>query len=332
MKSALCESLGIKIPIIQAPMGGADGPELAGAVSNAGGLGMLALWPYDVDIVRETIRATKALTDLPFGVNLNMQFPQDKRLDVCLEEKVQVISFFWGDPSNLIDRTHEGHAVVLHTCASAKEARKVVDDGVDIVVAQGWEAGGHVRGTVSTLPLIPAVVNAVSPTPVVAAGGIADGRGLAAAMALGADGVWIGTRFLASYEAAVHPRYQKLLLGATEDDTCHTQLFDIGWPNASHRVLRNKTVDIWEAAGRPPSGARPGENEVIAKSRSRGDIVRYRSFTPANNVEGDIDALSLWSGQSVGIVADVKSVSAIMSDIVREAGEILKNASNRFDD
>jgi NAD(P)H-dependent flavin oxidoreductase YrpB (nitropropane dioxygenase family) len=91
-------------------------------------------------------------------------------------------------------------------------------------------------------------------------------------------------------------------------------------------------VDIWEAAGRPPSGARPGENEVVAKSRSRGDIVRYRSFTPTNNVEGDIDALSLWSGQSVGIVADVKSVSAIMSDIVREAGEILKNASNRFDD
>jgi len=187
---------------------------------------------------------------------------------------------------------------------------------VDVVVAQGWEAGGHVRGTVATLPLIPAVVDAVGTTPVVAAGGIADGRGLAAVLALGAAGAWIGTRFLASQEATIHPRYRELLLSATEDDTVFLEeLFDVGWRKAPHRVLRNKTVETWEAAGRPPFGARPGEGEVIARSRSVGEIVRYQTYTPGADFEGDIDALSLWAGQSVGLVSEIKPAG----DIVRGA-------------
>jgi nitronate monooxygenase len=208
---------------------------------------------------------------------------------------------------------------------SAADARRAVDCGVDIVVAQGWEAGGHVRGMVATMPLIPTVVDAVSPTPVVAAGGIADGRGLAAALALGAAGAWIGTRFLASEEAVIHPRYRELLLKATENDTVFTEeLFDIRWPKAPHRVLRNKTVEAWAAAGRPPSGKRPGEGEVIASSRASGPIVRYQSYTPGADAEGDIDALSLWAGQSVGLVSKLQPTGDIVREIADEALSILR--------
>ena len=272
--NAFCERLGINIPIVQAPMGGAIGPALAAAVSNAGGLGTLALCGADMDALRRQVRETRALTSKPFAVNLNLEFPQEERLDACLQECVPIISFFWREPSALVARAKAGGATVLHTVSTAKEARQAVDCGVDVVVAQGWEAGGHVRGTVASMPLIPAVVDAVGPIPVIAAGGIADGRGLAAVMALGASGAWIGTRFLASEEVAIHPHYRERLLQATEDDTVYLdELFDIGWPKAPHRVLRNGTVADWEAAGRPATGKRPGEGEVVATSKSRGPIV-----------------------------------------------------------
>ena len=178
LKTALCDRLGIELPIIQAPMGGAVGPSLAAAVSNAGGLGMLVLWRADLDTVRQQIRQTRALTSRPFGVNLNLDFPQEDRLAVCLEERVPVVSFFWRDPSSLVPRAKAGGAVVLHIVGSAADARHAVSSGVDVIVAQGWEAGGHVRGTVATMALVPAVVDCVSPVPVVAAGGIADGEAL----------------------------------------------------------------------------------------------------------------------------------------------------------
>jgi NAD(P)H-dependent flavin oxidoreductase YrpB (nitropropane dioxygenase family) len=325
MKTALCERLGIELPIIQAPMGGAVGPTLAAAVSNAGGLGMLPLWRADIETMRQQIRETRALTSRPFAVNLTLEIPQEERLAVCLDEGVPIISFFWRDPASLVQRAKAGGAIVLHTVGSADDATRAVDSGVDIIVAQGWEAGGHVRGMVATMPLVPAVVDAVRPTPVVAAGGIADGRGLAAVLALGAAGAWIGTRFLASNEAAIHPRYQELLLRASENDTVYLDnLFDVRWPNAPHRTLRNKTVDVWEAAGRPASGQRPGEGEVIATSRSRGPIVRYQSYTPVADVEGDIDALSLWAGQSVGLVSKLQPAGEIVREIAEEARLILR--------
>ncbi len=325
MKTALCTRLGIEFPIIQAPMAGAVGPTLAAAVSNAGGLGMLALWRANGEAMRRQIKEVRALTSRPFGVNLNLDFPQQERLAICLEEGVPVISFFWQDPSALVPRAKSGNAIVMHTVGSAADAKRAVDCGVDIVVAQGWEAGGHVRGTVATMPLIPAVVDAVSPTPVVAAGGIADGRGLAAALALGAAGAWIGTRFLASREAAIHPRYRERLLGANESDTVYLEnLFDVGWPNAPHRTLRNQTVDVWEAAERPSSGERPGQGEVIATSRSIGPIVRYQSYTPGADAEGDIDAMSLWAGQSVGLVSRLQPARDIVHEIVDEAQLILR--------
>src|SRR5215211_2069967 len=294
MKTILCEHLGIDVPIIQAPMGGAVGPTLAAAVSNAGGLGMLVLWRAELESMRRQIRETRSLTQRPFGVNLNLDFPQEDRVAVCVEERVPVISFFWRDPAALVTRAKAGGAIIMHTVGSAEDARRAVDCGVDIVVAQGWEAGGHVRGDIATLPLVPTVVDAVSPTPVVAAGGIADGRGLAAVLALGASGAWIGTRFLASEEAAIHPHYRERVLRAHVEDTVHCEeLFDVGWPKAPHRVLRNKTVVAWESAGRPPSGQRPGEGEVVATSRTSGEIRRYQSYTPGIDAEGDIEALSL---------------------------------------
>ena len=324
MRTALCKVLGIELPIIQAAMGGAAGPALAGAVSNAGGLGMLAPWRADLNTVRQQIRATRALTSKPFGVNLNLEFPQEERLAVCLDEGVRIISFFWRDPTPLMPLAKASNAIVLHTVGSAADARRAVDCGVDIVVAQGWEAGGHVRGTVATMPLIPAVADEVRPVPVVAAGGIADGRGLAAALALGAAGAWIGTRLLASHEAVIHPRYRELLLKASETDTVFVEeLFDVTWPSAPHRVLRNKTVETWEAAGRPPSGNRPGEGEVIAISKSVGPIVRYRSFTPGPDTEGDIEAMSLWAGQSVGLVVKMQPAGDIVRQIVDEAKTVL---------
>lgn len=325
MKTALCTRLGIELPIVQAPMGGAGGPALAAAVCNAGGLGMLALWHADADTMRRQIRETRALTSRPFGMNLNLEFRQEKRLAVCLEERVPIISFFWRDPIDLVPRAKEGGAIVMHTVGSAADAKRAVDAGVDIVIAQGWEAGGHVRGTVATMPLIPAVVDAVSPAPVVAAGGIADGRGLAAALALGASGVWIGTRFLASNEAAIHPRYRERILQADETDAIYLEdLFDARWPNAPHRTLRNQTVQTWEATGRPPSGKRPGEGEVIGTSRSIGPIVRYQSYTPGDDAEGDIDAMSLWAGQSVGLVSKPQSAADIVREIAEQADSILR--------
>jgi len=258
-------------------------------------------------------------------VNLVLDFPQEERLDVCLEEHVPIISFFWGDPSALAPRAKARGAIVLHTVGSAAEAKRAVDAGVDIVVAQGWEAGGHVRGTVATLPLVPAVVDAVAPVPVVAAGGIADGRGLAAALALGAAGAWIGTRFLASEEATIHPRYRERLLAARETDTVYLKdLFDVRWPNAPHRALRNHTVEAWEAAGCPTSGKCPGEGEVIARSRSAGDVVRYQSYTPGADAEGDIDALSLWAGQGVSLVSKVQPAGDIVREIAEDARAILE--------
>jgi nitronate monooxygenase len=282
------------------------------------------LWSADLQALRQQVRETRSLTSKPFAVNLNLEFPQEERLAVCLQEGVPVISFFWRDPSALVARAKSAGAIVLHTVSTAAEARHAVECGVDVVVAQGWEAGGHVRGRVATMPLIPAVVDAVGPVPVIAAGGIADGRGLAAALALGASGVWIGTRFLASNEAAIHPRYRERILQATEDDTVYLEeLFDVGWPKAPHRVLRNSTVAAWEAAGRPATGLRPGEGDIVVTSKSRGPIVRYRSYTPAADAEGDIDALSMWAGQSAALVHKLQPAAEIVREIDSEAQAIL---------
>lgn len=320
MTTSVCKRLNIDLPVILAPMGGAVGPELTAAVSNAGGLGILPIWFLDVATARTEIRATKALTSAPFGVNLNMEFPQEDLLDACLEEGVNIISFFWQDPAPLVQKAKDAGATVMHTVGDAAAARRAVDLGVDVVVAQGWEAGGHVRGMVATMPLVPAVVDAVGNVPVVAAGGIADGRGLAAALALGAGAGWIGTRFLASEEATIHPDYRKHVIETSENDTVHlNNLFDGGWPDAPHRAIRNSTIENWEAAGRPLPGGRPGEGQVIATSKSRGEIQRYQCCTPVADVQGDVEPLALWAGQSSGLVKRVQPAAEIVEEIMVQA-------------
>jgi len=255
--------LGIEIPIVQAPMGGAVPVRLAAAVSNAGALGTLPLWRADLETLRGTVRKMRGLTSKPFAVNLVTEFSQQERLEVCLEEGVPIISFFWRDPGALVKRAKAGGAHVMYTVGNADDARRAVDSGVDVIVAQGWEAGGHVRGTVATLPLVPAIVDAVGDTPVIAAGGIADGRGMAAALALGAAGVWVGTRFLASEEVSIHAEYQRRILAASENDTAYCEnLFDGGWANAPHRCC----VTALFATGRPRVGRLRADDRAKARS------------------------------------------------------------------
>src|SRR3954452_9770460 len=153
----------------------------------------------------------------------------------------------------------------MHTVGSAEEARRAVRSGADIVVAQGWEAGGHVWSGVATLPLVPAVVDAVGEVPVIAAGGIGDARGIAAVFALGAQAAWLGTRFLLADEMPIHDDYRRLLMAATETDAeWYANLYEVGWPDAPHRALYNSTAESWQAAASPAPGIRPGEGDVIS--------------------------------------------------------------------
>jgi NAD(P)H-dependent flavin oxidoreductase YrpB (nitropropane dioxygenase family) len=329
LRTQLADLLGISLPIVQAPIGSASCPQLAAAVSNAGGLGMLALSWHGLEAARHSIRKTRTLTDRPFGVNLVLQWDQAERLEACLEERVLVVSFSWGDPKPYLTRTSSANVKVMHTVASAAEAQRVADLGVDVIVAQGWEAGGHLQGQVATMALVPRVVDAVAPIPVVAAGGIADGRGLAAALALGAQGAWIGTRFLASEEARSHSEYRRLILQAQETDTVYTGLFDGGWSNAPHRVIENSTVANWKSAGSPPVGKRPSEGAVVARTKS-GDLIHlYDDAIPLASMTGDVERLALYAGQSVGLVHDIKNASAIVHEIAEEARSVLLNLIDR---
>jgi NAD(P)H-dependent flavin oxidoreductase YrpB (nitropropane dioxygenase family) len=319
----LCRRLDLTAPVVQAPVGSATTPELAAAVSNAGGLGMLALTWTPPGSVRESIRATRALTDRPFGVNLVLEWAQHERVQACAEESVAAVSTFWGDPRPYVDRIHAGGALHLHTVGSAEEARRAVQAGVDVIVAQGWEAGGRVWGEVATLPLVPAVVDAVRPVPVVAAGGVADGRGLAAVLVLGADAAWVGTRFLLAQEANVHDEWRGRIRAASETSTVYATVFDGGWPDSPHRALRNSTVEAWERAGRPAAPGRPGEGDVVARAPDGACLYRYGAEIPVRGATGDVEALAHYAGQSAGIVEDVQPAATIVDELVRGAAEAL---------
>ena len=325
METAFTRLIGIEHPIVQAPIGGMAIPRLAAAVSNAGGLGMIALTWSSPDEIHEAIAETRSLTDRPFGVNLILDFPQAERVAQVLAEGVRFISFFWGDASEHLAAVHEAGAVASLTIGSAEEARRGVAGGVDVIVAQGWEAGGHVRGQVATLALVPAVVDAVAPTPVVAAGGITDGRGLAAVLALGASAGWLGTRFVMSEEAPALPEYRERLGRATETDTIYSSIFDGGWENAPHRTLRNSTTNAWEAAGRPLHGERPGDGDVVGRWVDGEEIHRYDSTSPREGVSGDVEALPMWSGQGVGLIRDVRPAGDIVRTIVADAEATLRS-------
>lgn len=327
LATRLCRDLGVALPIVSAPLGGGlAGPELAAAVSNAGGFGLLGMGGVPAPAIREEIRATRALTQRPFGVGVLLPLLAGGEIEACVEERVPVLVLFWGDVRPHVEQARRAGIRVFAQVGSVDEARAAAAAGAAGVIAQGFEAGGHVRGTTALTSLLPAVVDAVKPLPVIAAGGIATGRGVAAALALGAEAVMMGTRFVCSDEAHASTEYKERIVRARAEDTVHTMLFDVGWPDATHRVLRNRAIDEWEAAGRPPSGQRPGEGTIIGRMPMGGamiDVPRYFVGSPMVGFEGDLEYVALYAGHSCNLVSDVRPAAAIVREVAREAEEIL---------
>ncbi|WP_214647958.1 NAD(P)H-dependent flavin oxidoreductase [Ruegeria lacuscaerulensis] len=330
MSSDIRELLKIEKPILSAPMGGAAGPDLVAAVCNAGGYGVIPLWGKPAAQVASGIEAVRALTDRSFAVNINLEFPYEEQLQTCIDKQVHAVSLFWGMEPEAISKAKTGGLLVMASVGNAAEAKAAEEAGADIIVAQGWESGGHVWGQVATMALIPAVVDAVS-VPVVAAGGIADGRGMAAALMLGASAVWVGTRFLASAEATIHDEYRRRILNATEAQTeWYYDLYDVKWPQAPHRALDNSTAQKWKDAGSAAPGQRPNEQEIIGHRPDGEAVVRYQSYTPLPETQGDVEAMSLWSGQGVSMVREVMPAAQIVDEIFNEAQALLNAAPSRL--
>ena len=315
MTASVFDRFGIELPVFQAPIGSIASPELAAAVCNAGGVGHLACTWRPPDQLETIFAAVRAQTRRPFGANFVVGFPFEERLALALDHGIPVISFFWGDASAHLPRVKASGAMAMQVIGSVDEAKRAADAGFDVVVAQGREAGGHVCGHLSTMTLLPQVVDALSPLPVVAAGGIGDPRAVAASLRLGAAGVWVGTRFLAATEANIHPIYRDLVLAASGDDTLYSELFDVGWPNAPMRTLKNSTVRQWQDAGRPPAPSRPGEGEIIARRGDGSQIPRYYFGSPTRDVDGDVEAMALYAGEVVGLVRRIEPAGTIVSEL-----------------
>ena len=329
LHTRICDLFGIEFPIISAGMGGVAGAELAAAVSEAGGLGTLGLAAFGREGIRNEIAAARVRTRKPLAANLLVPFLRPGIVEIVADSGLAAVTFFWGDPRDHVEafsRLHKAGTKVIWQCGAVEEARWARDAGVDAIMAQGFEAGGHVRGQVTTLVLVPEIRDAIMDMPLIAAGGIADGRGLVAAIALGADGAAFGTRFVASVEAAAHPLYKERIMGAHARDTVHTTLFDIGWPDAPHRVLRTEVVDEWERAGRPQPGKRPGEGAAIVRM-SRPDVevplVNYSVMAPTNYTEGEIERLAFYAGQSCSMVNEILPAGEIVRRIAAEATRLI---------
>ena len=327
LTTPLCKQLGIAYPIFSVGMGALAGPELAAAVSNAGACGVLGLSRAPASFIHQEIQRTRTLTDRPFGANIILARPSDEQVAACLEAKVLLLVFFWGDPAPYVESAHRCGTKVFAQVGSVEEARAAAHAGVDGVIAQGEESGGHVKGTIALSTLVPAVVEAIQPLPVIASGGIATGRGVVAALGLGAQAVSMGTRFLCSAEASATPEYKARVVQSTAADTVKTSLFDVGWPGAPHRVLRNKIVTEWEEAGRPATGSRAGEAGVIGTvSRFAGtvDVVKYSSGSyPSLGFTPDIEYAALYAGVSCELVHDIPPAGQIVRELVQEAEEVI---------
>jgi enoyl-[acyl-carrier protein] reductase II len=255
-----------------------------------------------------------------------LPFPHEEGVRVCLEERVAALSLFWGDPTPFIEPAHHAGASVIAQVSSVRDAIQAARAGADVIIAQGVEAGGHCSGAVSTMALIPRVVDAVAPKIVLAAGGIADARGLVAALALGADGVVMGTRFLATLEANAHALYKERLMAASEEDTVRTTLFGNGWPNAPHRALRTAFVEMWlrresETPALYASGPPIGETIIAGMTTP---ISRFAAIPPNALAKGEVESMELLAGQSVGLVNDIAPAGEIVRGMIAEAKRIIE--------
>jgi NAD(P)H-dependent flavin oxidoreductase YrpB (nitropropane dioxygenase family) len=316
IRTRICDLLGIPHPIVLGGMGNATTAPLVAAVSNAGGFGTLGTSAFDASTLDREIASIHERTDKPFGINHLLFQIQENMFAVTLAARPTLIAFAWArKDQNLRDyfqRAHDAGCKVMYMAGEVPEALRAAEAGADVLVAQGTEAGGHV-GWMASLPLVPMMVKALAPLPVLCAGGIADGRGLAGALALGAEGVLLGTRFLATHESPLHANFKQAIVDSDGHDTVLTEIPDLAsqrvWPGAMSRAQRNKFIERW--AGREWA-VRQNAAEIgkeLAKARAAGDI----------------DNASLSFGQDAGLIDSIKSVKEVIEEIVAEAEEIMRD-------
>ena len=310
LKTAICDLFGIKYPIIQGGMAHVATAELVAAVSDAGGLGIIGAGSAEAGWVREQIHLTRKQTDKPFGVNILLISPfAEQVIDVVLEEKVTVVTTGAGNPGPYIPRFKEAGIKVMPVVASVALGRRLERAGADAFVAEGMESGGEI-GQITTMALVPQVIDKVT-VPVVAAGGIADGRGLAAALVLGAQGVQMGTRFVCSEECVAHPDYKQAIVDASDRATAISGQ-STGYPM---RALENKLIhEFWE---KEKTGISVEELMEFGMGKVRLGLI-----------EGDLENGTLLAGQIAGMIKEVKSVKVIIEEMVAEAEAIIARLHN----
>jgi NAD(P)H-dependent flavin oxidoreductase YrpB (nitropropane dioxygenase family) len=321
---------GVEHPIALAPMAFVGtAPSLALAVCQAGGVGSLAAGPLPAEVVRDLIQAVKSATDRPFNVNFISILVNEAQIQTCIDERVPIVSFHWGHPpQDFIVRLHDVGIKVWEQVGSVEAAKQAVEAGVDLIVAQGSEAGGHNYGGLPTFVLVPTIRETLGSTLVLAAGGITTGRQVAAALALGADGVWIGTRFVASEEAFAHAEYKDRLLVA---EGTATRLTSVYGPELPHfNPMRVLDVGLAHGfAGREDSAPKDlASQPVIGTMKLGGEQVplrRFTSFVPTPDTEGKIDELPFLAGQGVGLIHEVLPVRQIIENLIAEAVAVLSS-------
>ncbi len=320
LHTPLCDFLGIQYPVLNAPMAGTAGADLAVAVSTAGGFGMIGGTSRNgPDWLRAQIRAVRARTDRPFGVGFISSFPNINELvQVALDERVAAINHSFADPTPYVEAAHARGIRLFVQVQTVAQAARAARAGVDLIIAQGTEGGGH-TGSLGTLALVPAVVDAVGDIPVVAAGGIADGRGLAAVLLLGAVGGWLGTRFVASHEWGGQAWEQSAVLAATSDDTVRTTVYDqvreAPFPDGiADRVLRNRFNVEWEERA---------EEIAARRAELRGEL-------QAAAQRGDSNVVDISAGVGAGLIHSLEPAGEIVRRIVDEAEHILRDRHMAF--
>jgi nitronate monooxygenase len=317
--AALMKSFGLKYPIFQAGMGVIAGPELASAVSSAGALGALGLAGVGPVTTPTRIAAVKAATDRPFAVNYLMK-SEITTLQLALDAGAPIVQFSWGLPSgDFVAAIRRANAKLGIQVGSAEGAVRAVELGADYIICQGTEAGGHVQASMPLYENLASVIEAAKTTPVIAGGGIASGSAIRRALAAGASGVLMGTRFVATREAFAHVEYKAALSRAKAADSVRSVCFQDGWVNAPHGALRNRTMTEWEAAGCPPPGKRPGEGDTLAISAAGVVRRRYALFMPLRDDVGDrIGEMCMYAGRGVGDIDDVPAAGEVIERLWQE--------------
>ncbi|MCI0463118.1 MAG: nitronate monooxygenase [Gemmataceae bacterium] len=330
--TAFTQQYGLDLPFASAGMGFYSMPPLAAAVSNAGGLGVLGISPAPAPAMAEMVRAVKQLTSRPFGVDLVVAqtafgpATTDEHIDICVRERIPVVVFFWTPPpARWVEALHRAGCKVWMQVGSLRAAREAAAAGMDAIVAQGSEGGGHNKSAAGLVALLPAVVDAVAPLPVLAAGGIADGRGVAAALALGAEAVWVGTRLLASAEAYAHADFKQRLLAASCDDITRTAIFGPEWPNEPMKVLRNGVVREWQGWDErtPPP---PEPPQVIGQTLLGGQpyaMPKFSAVLPTPDTTGDLEEMCLPAGEGVGMCRRILPAAQIIAEMMEEAQRVI---------